>query len=818
MKSIKLLIIVACCLVFANVAVAQTQTPAIEYSSLLDSFTVKFRGESGLGNAGGKLVFNDKHEIMGVFIPEVIGADQMQVDLVKSGSNKALIKYPCTVRKSGSSAFSMITIDDGQAGYVFREEGDYALRFLLADKVITKMPFNVSFKKQGDAFDRKTYTFVDGDWSNLAYLSFSADKPESALQFFTWTRKVAFSTTPEASKMDVTLLQDNEVIAITPTGTVAWPEWQHREVTFRFPDNQGGKVFNNTDLLKRTGKLTVRVDLDGKPHQFFNLEVRDGKIVDHKRQAMDYSPRENWLCPRKIRLGLDGTGHVFWLEKSKTADSNLADASPAPAVAAKAEWVVKSDVDPSRRFEIKHTNIRSRKDQSVSIGDEIVAYATGSSLGVGYFVVGEDKPRSIKNGQNYRSDLFFACGKLIVMATRNNVTVYSTEVDRSVDIPNEEIHLRYEKAGLFGPQMADADGYLVATVNEPAGLKTKTIVNVIDLSGDNKPIVIPIKNSDFQTSEVTTIKVNAKTGKVAVGCKRKGAIYIADVAPDATFKKFDVSGFDSFGETEMVLTESHVLYTDAAGFANVRLLDLATGEVTMPAANQYAGGFGPLGTSNGSTIAWAIKQPRNSWAVGKLGDEAAPLVNTNFKSPFGSNHGKLGSGRSMAMADDGTLFIAGTKSISTSNCLQATSNGEWTLVTGDDDQPIPAINVVSGNSMIVFKTGEPSTSTEVNISYATFGSNVTLPSSGKSTQVANKPMEETNERAPEATMQNSVSLSETDKAFLKSVVVTEETIFNALKNSTSEPEARKRARETGIKSLETNEKQHLIEHYKETWK
>ena len=789
--------------------------PSIEHSSLLDAFTVKFRGQKNLGQTGGHLVLNQKHEIMGVHFPE--GA-KLTVDLYKAGDKESLYHSDCRLEKSGGSAFTRIEVID-PGGYTFQGEGDYELRFTLDGEVITTLPFNVFFKKNDDAFDSKTYTFVDGDWSSLSYLSFSAESDVAPLKFNTWTRKVVFTTTPAASKMDITLLQGDEVVAVTAQGTIAWPEWQTREKTFAFPANQGGQVFNNTDLLKRSGKHTVRVEIEGKAHQYFNFEIRSGKIIRHPREAADYRDRTRSLCTRKIRLGLEETSHLFWLERSDSSESTSAPATAGPSAATKSKWVVQPDIDVNRPFQLKQTNIRMRKDMPVSIGDGIVAYATGRQ-GVGYFVVGEDKPKSIKNGQQFRGDLFFACGKLIMLATRNNVSVFSTQNGRSVDIPDDEIHLSYQTHALYGPRKVDADGYLIATVNVPAKLKSKTIINVIDMSGDNRPIIIPIKNSDFELRDISSIKVNAAAGKVAVGSKRRGAIYVADVASGATFKKYDVSGFDSFGEADMVLTDSHILYTDAAGYANVRLLDLATGDVTMPNLSQFGGGWGPVGASNGTRIAWSIKEPRNGWAFGDLkdGTEELPHQSTGQRD----SNGTLGSGRSMAMASDGTVFIAGTRSVSQSNCLQFNQNGVWKMVMTADGKPVPAIDVAAGNSMVVFKSGKPSTSSEVNLAYATFGSEVEV-SSPAVVDVGNEATNQSSdeEKVDEAKTPQDRAMeieNEIDRERMKVARETEETIFNALKLSMSESDAKKRARETALNGLKASGGEHLIEAYKEGWK
>ena len=116
--------------------------------------------------------------------------------------------------------------------------------------------------------------------------------------------------------------------------------------------------------------------------------------------------------------------------------------------------------DPKRPFELVQTNILTRRDTPISAGDGIVAFATGRNTGVAYFRVGEDRHQSIPNGQQYRGDLFHVCGKKIVLANRNHLFVFDTETGKTASVAPVDIHMRYQKAALYGPRLVDADGYL----------------------------------------------------------------------------------------------------------------------------------------------------------------------------------------------------------------------------------------------------------------------------------------------------------------------------------------------------------------------
>ena len=144
------------------------------------------------------------------------------------------------------------------------------------------------------------------------------------------------------------------------------------------------------------------------------------------------------------------------------------------------------------------------------------------------------------------------------------------------------------------------------------------------------------------------------------------------------------------------------------------------------------------------------------------------------------------------------------------------------MVMTADGKPVPAIDVAAGNSMVVFKSGKPSTSSEVNLAYATFGSEVEVSSPavvGVGNEATNQSSDE--EKVDEAKTPQDRAMeieNEIDRERMKVARETEETIFNALKLSMSESDAKKRARETALNGLKASGGEHLIEAYKEGWK
>lgn len=781
--------------------------PAIEMGSLLDGVRVRFKGIRA--GQGGRLEFGYKGPAEGVFIKD---GDRVQVALFPKGQTDPLVSYPVPVG-SASGIWRQVAPRTSGQEFTFTKAGEYTLTYFVNGKPATSIDLKVRFLKSDDAFDPSVYTIVDGPWNNLACLHVYEGELQQPVRFDIWTRKI--TTKPsEHDKMSIQLFRGDELVAVTNDKNIAWPEWLRHQASFTFPPAQGGRVFRFSDLLKVDGKYTITVKVNGTLYGHYNFEVADGSIKPHQRQVMGYKPSDRWLVPKALSVGLDGAGSVYWLDRTQTASGEASEQVARPSRADRKKWQIIPDADPERPFQVVHTSIPTRKDTNIAAGDGIVAFATGRTTGVAFLRVGEDKAQSIPNGQLYRSDLFHVCGKKIVLTNQYNLFVYDTASDRTHAIPANEIHLQYQKASLYGPRYTDSDGYLVVTVNDPTKVKDREVIKVLDLSSA-EPRIISIRNTGFTASDVDSVKVSAKHGYVAVGSSRQQAIFVAPIADGAKLKKYDLSGYDSFGESDMALLDRHVVYRDKQGFAHLRVLDLETGEVITPAMSQHGGSWSTTVATNGRIVTWPTKDPRATFVVSEDLENAKPLANSNGPVSDEAGYGKLGVGNSAVVAHDGTIFLAGSDSISSQRCLQMGIDGRWHVIPGPDGMPLPAIDVVLGEAMIAFKTGKPSTSSITTVSYATYGERIEAPRSkhvaaARATPTRTKPAptKRTADDNPHFTRDDQ------DKAFLAEVLKNEKVIYDALKQALGDTAAKKRAIDAAISALTNAEKKHLIDEYK----
>lgn len=780
--------------------VSAAPPPAIEMTSLLECFK--------LHHKSGRLELNARSGANGAFIPPNA---KVQVAISKRGSNSPLVSHPVRARSLGK-VWSNIQVA-GSTHYQFTEAGDYTITYFVNGKPATSFDFTVTVQSSDDPFAPDSTFFVNGPWNDLALLQVVNGKPSTPLTFKFFTRQE--TAQPDNNmKATVELFHEGELIALANPGGVAWSEWSLKEFDFSFPVEQGGRKFTFADLVKNDGDYTITVKLDGQLYGHYAIKVTSGKVAPHTRQLMSRVPSTEWLVPRR-NSSLDSADPIYYLTRS--TQGPVTSAAPVADVSESRRdgWEIIPNADPKRPFELVHTKIQTRRDTPLAAGDGIVAFATGRQ-GVAYFRVGEDKQRSIPNGQQYRGDLFHVCGKLIVLANRNNLFVHDTVSGRTEAIEDSDVHLRYRKGALFGPRYVDADGYLVATVNEPTKVRDRSVIKVLDLSGD-EPQVVSLRGS-LTVDDVSSVAVSAKHGYVAVGSKRKQAIFVAKVAPGAKLKKFDVSGYDSFGEMDMALLDRYVVYQDAAGFSSIRALDLDSGSVITPDYAKHGGSWGTTVATNGHVVTWPTRDPHATFVVSDYFKRTSPLVNSGEQLSPNSYSGKFGQGNSITVAHEGTIFLAGSQSISEKRCLQMSMDDRWVAVTGPDAKPIPAIDVVGGDAMVAFKTGKRSTSAPVTISYITYGEqiNYTAPSIDVTEDVqtvTTTPAESPAKKSKPASAGPQIDVAK--EAYLATTLDSEQQIYEALKPALGEAKARKKAVETAVRALKANGHEDWIADYKE---
>ena len=360
-----------------------------------------------------------------------------------------------------------------------------------------------------------------------------------------------------------------------------------------------------------------------------------------------------------------------------------------------------SGIDPNRSFELTVTGVPTRNDTGIAAGEDLVAFGTGFPTGVKYIRVGDDEAREIPGGETYHSKVFGVCGHKIILVKKNQVIVFDTRNGKLSAIPESDVSLYDVRATLL-----TTGGFLVGTVNKATAVTDRTIIKVIDVSGDD-PKVIPIKNADYLDSDVSSLSIDAKAGTIAVSSGRKKLIAAAKIAPLANQHVIDVTDYRGVGPQRIFIEDDWVVYADEDW--KVRLLDLGTGApkaITDEAFPRAGNGFF---VRKGRLAVATTEQKvgsRYRFAIADLDDSPATVPGTG--SAIEGTSGGLGMGGGAAIAIDKTVFIAGTPGdgIGVGEHLQMLDdeNGTWRPIHGPAGKPLAASDVTTSIGLLAFKT------------------------------------------------------------------------------------------------------------------
>ena len=707
--------------------------PAMDYLSLMSGVKVHFKHPRN-PKQGGVLRLNN---LRGVFLPQSVHYTgqanykfQVFASLRKDG--RELKRYSFWVRPS-EKVFTTFQTDAQPVPFCFRQEGQYELVFLLNNEPITRFPFRVWSKDSTDPFNPVRHTFAEGPWNEWAVLTVPDGTTSGGPSLTFWARGGSFLKGSKREYLQVSLELDGDTVFESTSKTLSKDprsaEWRAYSVDLQFPRSEGGARIKTENLLEQDGTYVVVVKSKNKVYGKFPLQIRDGAIQPHPRQGIQYEPHADYL-PGKVNSLPWARGRannalysLYWLPKlneddlKKALTSRASGNEPAPAKAARQsrpEWVVAADVDKNRPFQVVDTGVETRMDSNLAAGDGIIAFGTGSLKGVGYIDTDRgSEALSIPNGQTYNSRVFAVCGKKIVLVRDHQVVVFDTQTNHTASLPIDQIYLYRTSGDFYKKAYLAAHGNLVVTVNDPTKVSDRRIIKVIDVSGP-KPYVFSINNGPYAAYEVTNATVGAASGSVAVASARKQAIFFGPVADNARLKPFDLSGFDSLRDGPLLLRDNHIAYLDGTSSRTLRLLNVTDSTVRSLGTSGY-GRF----ALQGDTYAFLNKRPEH-YVFGRI--DSKPVVVPGSRDRLGKA-GRAGIGKSVAIAKDGTIFVAGQKGIGSGEYLYATQGKKWYLVRSPNGESLKASDVVAGEYLIAFRTGERNQTT---VGYAIFGEKIDL--------------------------------------------------------------------------------------------
>lgn len=805
-----ILLFIVTCLIGSQVH-AQQRTPVIEYASLLNSFGV---------SPDGWLEFNRSNDALtSVFLPS--GAE-IEAVVTKSSSDTPIYTQSFAVQPV-TKVFSRIDQRGAVQQFKFEETGDYVLTFRSGTHVMSVLEFTVYTRKSDDEFDPRVVWYTDGPWADWAYAySKLSEGGNGTLQFRMWAKRESFESGTKSDIYDVDLKKDGDIVAVGKSGYISTQRWRNLHFVMRHPESKGGRNFSVKQLAARDGKYQFVVKKNGEFHAVYEMVVENGKAVLHPREADDHEPRHQYICPRYAALtdGAGGAGNTVWMDRlDDDAAKSVAAEEPKAVAGASAEqrrrWEgLPTTVDPNRPFEIVVTNVETRSDTHLSAGEDIIAFGTGHPTGVQYLVVGEDKAREIPNGEVYSSTLFHVCGKKIVLIRKKQIYVYDTQTDTTTSIPASDVSLYNPVGGLHNGSLLSVDGNLVAAVCEATSVADGNIIKVIDVSGD-KPVVIPIKNANYNDRQVSSVALDAKNGLVAVSSAEKKLIAVAKVAPLANQNIFDMTDYRGVNRRQIYIDGDMVTYADS----DLKIRVLKAGDEAPVAITEEALGSGNNGfvVRNGRLAVTTQEHvgTRYQIAVSDLPNKPMTLSGTGTAIPETS--GGLGMAGCAAIAIDKTIFIAGTPSggIGVGEHLQMLdkSNNTWFPLTNEQDQVISAIDVTASYCTLAFKSADHDRRTT--IGYATFGQRIEIDRSDRSIADTSKNQPKTSgtREIPFADDNPYNTHDEIALSQLESYLETEKSVSEAYIQAFGKEEGTQKTIDAVLSSMKQNGHDNLINEY-----
>ena len=785
----------------------QPPTPVMEMASVLNGLDVF--------HANAILQLHGNDALTAAFLPQ---GSEVKALLFKKGSSQP-IHVQTFYHQAVTKVFTSIDTRGKYKEFRFSDPGEYILEYRSGGDVLTRMSFSVVAADNDDEFDPKTFWYLRGPWSDWAYLySPLKDGADGIVEFRMWWQKVSFEEGTNADEIQITVKRDGDTIATASKGYGSSQEWLPLEFKLRHPESKGGRPVKLGELTANDGRYHVLVRRFEKPYAAWKFDVVGGKLKPHPRQDRSYQPRTEYILPRfaAASRGRDLQGNTIWMERLDNAAamrqfSSSAAAVKGPTAADRQRWQWIPSADANRPLELVITDVETRSDTNIAVGEDVVVFGTQFPTGVKYLVAGETAAREIPDGETYSSKVFEVCGKKIILVKGKQIVVFDTDTQKLTTIPTSEISLYDVRGGLERPKLLCSNGYLVGTVNNVDAVSDQTIIKIVDVSGET-PRVIPIKNSEYTHRDVTAIALDAKAGVVAVSSRQKKIIAVAKIANLANQFLFNLGDYRGVGTHQLFVEREWIIYADED--SKVRLLDLndriPKAVTDQPFANSGNGFY----VRKGRLVVATQEHfgTRYEMAMSDLPEPPRTLKDTGVEIPETS--GSLGMAGCAALTENKVVFLAGTSSggIGKGEHLQMldVDRQVWVPLKNESGNVVSAIDVVSSTGFAAFKTADRNRKTT--IGYMTYGEDPVPPRPNVAPIEPSAPTEPPNP----PTLVDDNPYFTNDEAFasqLDGYLETETTMMEAFVPAFGEKVAKQKALESMLNSMASVPAE-LLEEYK----
>jgi hypothetical protein len=281
--------------------------PSLSFSTVLNGVLVQWKnGEFRL------------HHIQATFIENKAKG----YAILRTANNTELFRFDWTAQplKQPYTLLDINKVTDlatGEAVYGgadLKRTGDFVLDFYLPTEHFYTFPFSISKLKSKNAFAGQDWWYPSGDWDKWGYLLISDNNPEQNLTWKMWLRRRTRDDKSELHK-DVTVKVEIKgsggLVCVSRDMTRSLgPDWVRWEFDMAYPST-GNKAttwneyFKAKHLLKKDGKYTLKVKIDGSTYGTWKFAVKGGKL-----QYRGRSVRATADPLRFVEGGLD----AWWYE------------------------------------------------------------------------------------------------------------------------------------------------------------------------------------------------------------------------------------------------------------------------------------------------------------------------------------------------------------------------------------------------------------------------------------------------------------------------------------------------------------------------
>ena len=291
------------CVATAKAQATGAPTPAVDYSSLLQTRFFPDRGMFDLG------------DVDLVFPPPTDGREAEFLVRTASGeivSRQRLGWYT----DPGDPAFTTLNSVAGVAGDGENpvQAGRYSLDVEVLGDLVGSVPFTVEQLSSGDAFNPVTTLRLEGPWRTHAYFSHETDRPDYILELNAWIRpdEVVENVRNDYESVEVSVRRDGREVAwgFSTVYTTRYTEWSFQSFHLYTPESRdafadrASRSTNWTVEDVTPGPYEVVLSTEAGPFRSFAIEGMTGGFVAHPRSAIDYEPRASFLTQRTPKLSL----------------------------------------------------------------------------------------------------------------------------------------------------------------------------------------------------------------------------------------------------------------------------------------------------------------------------------------------------------------------------------------------------------------------------------------------------------------------------------------------------------------------------------